>query len=388
MFTFHVIGLPHTQVVKEENKCAYTTKVLRFCNMMKSLGHDVYLYGGGDKTDADCTQFISCISSQEQEKYFGQVDTDKDFYPIEWDSNLPYWKIMNHTAIAEISKRIKKTDFICLIGGDCQKVVADAFPINTSVEFGVGYKGVFSKFRVFESYSFMHYVYGLKNIDNGLNYDIVIPNYYDVNEFPFSDKREDYFLFIGRLVGRKGANIAVQACEKYGAKLIMAGQGVIERNGQMFKSNELSIDKEHVTHIGSVDIQKRGELMSKARAVFVQTQYIGPFEGVHIESNLCGVPVITTDWGVFCETVKNGYNGFRTRTMGEILYSMDQCDKMDIDHRKKIQNWAVDNFSLDRVKMQYQYYFEQLMDLWSQGYYSNWSEGIKNNRYSEYARRK
>ena len=97
---------------------------------------------------------------------------------------------------------------------------------------------------------------------------------------------------------------------------------------------------------------------------------------------LMGTPVITTDWGVFTETVTNGFNGFRTRTMGEIQYAMKEVDKLD---RKAIREWAHKNFTLDRVKMQYQYYLEQLYTRWDEnGWYSSWDNGIKNNRYSNY----
>ena len=43
---FHVVSLPHTNTTKDFANCAYTEKVRRFCNMMKGLGHTVYLYAG------------------------------------------------------------------------------------------------------------------------------------------------------------------------------------------------------------------------------------------------------------------------------------------------------------------------------------------------------
>lgn len=42
----------------------------------------------------------------------------------------------------------------------------------------------------------MHNVYGEKGIIDGQYYDAVIPNYFDPDDFPYSEKKEDYFLYI------------------------------------------------------------------------------------------------------------------------------------------------------------------------------------------------
>src|SRR5258707_6271109 len=107
---------------------------------------------------------------------------------------------MNQRAVHERKLRLHPKDFICVLGGDCQKPIADAIPTNMVVEYGIGYKGTFSKYRVFESYAWMHHIYGRQREDNGGNHSVcdeVIPNYFDPKDFKLS-KKEDYFLFVGR----------------------------------------------------------------------------------------------------------------------------------------------------------------------------------------------
>ena len=365
-FRFHIVSLPHTQTTKEYLPCAYTQKVIKFAKMMKSLGHEVFIYGSED-TDAPCDELVTCITKEEQKQYFGHNDWRKEFFDIEWDSTKPYWQIMNSRAIIEITKRVQKKDFICLIGGYCQKPIADAFPDHMTVEFGIGYKGVFSKYKVFESYAWMHYVYGLQAFDNGQNYDCVIPNYFEVEDFPFSKEKEDYFVYLGRMITRKGPHIAAEATGRIGAKLIMAGQGVkIEEDGSIV-SPELTLKGDHIKHIGTVDVKQRGELLSKAKGLIVQTQYIGPFEGVAVEAMLCGTPIITTDWGCFVEYNIDGVTGYRCRTLAEVISALKNVDKLD---PQTIRDYAVKNFSLERVAELYQAYFEQLYELWGKGWYS------------------
>ena len=364
--TFHVVSLPHTQTTKEYLPCAYTQKVINFCRMMKSLGHKVYLYASEDN-DAPCDELVTCITKEQQRSMLKANDWKKDFFAIDWDSKLPYWATMNNTAILKMREKLKPRDFICLIGGNCQQPIAQAYPDHQTVEFGIGYTGVFSAHKVFESYAWMHHVYGLQKNGNGNSYDTVIPNYFDPADFPFSAEKEDYFLFIGRLITRKGPHVASEVCRRLGYKLKMAGQGVTSMDNGKIVAPEITIDSHNVEHVGTVDVKQRGELMSKARAVFVQTQYIGPFEGVHVEAMMCGTPVITSDWGVFTETVKDGVHGYKTRTLGEAMWAAQNVDKLDY---AAIRKYAIEQFSIDTVRYRYQDYFKQLMSLWGEGWYS------------------
>ena len=256
---FHVISLPHTQTTKEYVNCAYTEKVRRFCIMMKNLGHTVYLYASEDN-EAPCDELITCITKEQQQEALA----GKHFTEAEFNNELPHWQIFNGTAIKELGKRLEQKDFICLIGGSAQKPIADAFPAHMSVEFGVGYGGVFAKYRVFESYAWMHSIYaGWKNptTADGQFYDAVIPGYLEPEMFPMGDGQGDYYLFIGRLIDRKGYRIAQEVCQHLGKRLILAGPGEQSGYGEF---------------VGSVDPEQRAKLMGGAIATFAPTLYVEP----------------------------------------------------------------------------------------------------------------
>jgi glycosyltransferase involved in cell wall biosynthesis len=286
---------------------------------------------------------------------------------------------MNTNTIGAISKRLQSKDFICIIGGTCQKEIADAFSDNISVEYGIGYEGIFSNFCIFESYAWMHYIYGKAGIANGRYFDSVIPNYYDTSDFPLCENKKDYFLYIGRVTQRKGLTVANDLCKKIGKKLVVVGQGA-EVQGDKLVGDHVTLDCDF-EYLGVVtDPVEKARIIGEAQAVLVNTQYVGPFEGVHVEAALCGTPVITTDWGVFPETVVQGVTGFRTRTLGEAVWAANNVDKLD---PKTIHEYAVANFSTDRVRHQYQAYFEQLETLYDDGWYADWNNGIsKHNRYN------
>jgi glycosyltransferase involved in cell wall biosynthesis len=320
-------------------------------------GHEVFLYGG-EKNEAPCTEHIVCVSETNRAEHVG----DKHFTSASFDYNLPFWRSANSKMAEEIAKRAQKTDFICVIGGIAQKQIADALPHMITVEFGVGYGGTFSKYRVFESYAWMHTVYGAQcggdpHRADGNWWDVVIPGYLDPAMFPFSAEKDDYFLFVGRLVERKGFRIAADVCFDLGARLIVAGQGTPPVGCE---------------YVGIVGPEERGRLMSRAKAVFVPTLYLEPFGNVNVEAQACGTPVITSDWGAFPETVVHGSTGFRCRTFGEFKRAAESVHLLD---PHQIRDRAVTLYSLDTIGRKYQAYFERLMTLWGDGWYEGRSFG-------------
>jgi len=344
---FHVLSLPHTKTTTAYSWCAYTEKVRKFATMLTRLGHDVYLYAA-DENEAECTELVDCA-----EPYTPDPLDVPDF-----TATNPLFKRFNRRAIKAIACRILPKDFICLIGGNTQQPIARAFQENMSVEFGVGYSGVFSDYKVFESYAWMHTVYGALAKDPhsavGNFYDTVIPSCFEIDQFPYSCPT-DYYLFIGRVTSQKGYWLASEVCERIGKRLVIAGPG---------RPTDIPPNCEYLGVVGPRD---RGTLMSHALATFVPTTYIEPFGNVHAESLMCGTPVITTDWGVFTETVVNGINGFRCRTFRQFCDAAAAAPSLD---RYAIRLAAHSRFSTDVVGPMYECYYENLLTLWGDGFYA------------------
>lgn len=398
-YRFHVLSLPHTQTTKEYVACAYTQKALNFANMMTSLGHEVILYAS-EENDADVAELVTIASKKDQEKWFGSFDFHKKFFPITWAGDEPHWTESNTNAINEIEKRIQPKDFICVIAGWCQQPVARAFPNHIAVEYGIGYTGVFSDFKVFESYAHMHWVYGNLKTDDGTFFDSVIPNYFDPSDFSINREPDvlyegktvkvinnpsDYYVWMGRLIQRKGPEIAIEATRRLGSKLIMAGQGVNKQtvgpNGTTLYGDDIVLTGHHIEHIGHVNVEERAKLLAGAKAVFMPTTYLEPFGGVSIEALMSGTPVIATDFGAFTETIPHGVAGYRFRTIGEATQfaSDEMLAKLN---NQEIREYAISNFSLDRVRYLYQDYFDQLNTLWEEGFYS--TAKTSSDRYTRY----
>ena len=76
--------------------------------------------------------------------------------------------------------------------------------------------------------------------------------------------------------------------------------------------------------------------------------------------------MITTDWGAFTETVLPNVTGYRCRTMDHFEYAARNIDKIDPASCRK---WAM-NYSLSNVSGMYEEYFQMLLNLRGEGFYT------------------
>lgn len=361
-YRFHIPALPHTKTNRDYMHCAYSQKILKFCQMMTSLGHEVFHYGAeGSQIDGE---HITVITDKEQQFYFGP-HKPQELYNCDWTGTAPYWPLINLRTVTEIKKRMQPTDFLCITMGLLQKPISDRLPL-LAVETGIGYTGTYCKNRAFESYAIMHQIWGVEGGYNpdGKFYDAVIPNYFDLNDFQYQPNKEDYFLCVGRLIKRKGFTIAADVCRVLGARLLIAGQGAKSIEGKRIICSDNTV-LDDVEYLGAVGPAQRAELMGKAKALFAPTIYIGPFEGVNVEAQLCGTPVISTDWGCFAETIEQGKTGFRCRSFQDFVKAAQNVGSLDTQY---IRDRAVSKYSMDVVKYEFQRYFDQLYDLHGDGW--------------------
>lgn len=362
MSRLHVISMPHTETTSAFSHCAYTQKVVKFCDMMTAGGYEVILYAG-EENEAACKEHVPLVTKEEQLEWFG-ADHNKRMLTMTWNPYTDHhWLEFNKRAIAAIRERRcgPCKDTLCLIMGVSHKPIADEFPEMLPTEFGIGYEGVFSDLRVFESYAWMHYLYGRqagldpKTPVNGRFFEAVIPNYFNANDFATAPK-EDYLLFIGRLIKRKGLDIAGLIAERAGLPLVVAGAGASHWEEGYLKGIDVEV-RGDVHYVGAVNPEQRSKLMGGARALLAPTIYIGPFEGVSVEGMLCGTPAITTDFGAFTETVETGVTGYRFHTLGEAVDLLE--DAYDLEP-EAIRARAIERFSLEAIFPKYDEFFHRI----------------------------
>lgn len=366
-FRFHIPAYVHLPCSEEYVACAFTQKIVKLSKMLLSSGHEVYIYGA-EGSDVPCTEFIQTHTLDDIRKEWGDGDNRFDI-GYDWHNSgfrhdfnkekTPTTQKFYFKCIEEIAKRKKDDDFLLIMQGQYHKPIYQFLKMYLTCEPGIGYRGSDEKnFRAFESAYMQNFTYGSFHPfgdENGSYYDRIIPNYFDTHDFTYGEKPKDYYLYIGRMIQRKGVMTAVKATEAIGAKLILVGQ----------RDAEIDVDNlpSHCEFLGFADKKKRKELLAGAIATFVPTIYLEAFAGTHIESMLSGTPPITTNFGVFPGTIPdnlNGVVGFRCNTLQDFVDAAIKAKDID---RKKVREYGL-RFSMDNVMSEFQKWFEDLMNLY------------------------
>ncbi len=348
----HLPGLLHTDTLSVVwDHCAFTTKIRHLATMLQSQGHDVIVYGS-EHTDLPLTsgsEHVVCITDAMRDSWFGGP-WPRDKVMDRWDVTSPCWDESNAAIIKEMTPRVEPGDLIALPIGSVHSDIARAFPDNISFESGVGYEGSWLPHRVFESHAWMHHTYGRQGINDGRYYDTVIPNAVDPGSFTFSSTPDDYILFLGRHIARKGLEVVREVAKHH--RVITAGQ-----DGPL----------PGVEYAGTVRGADRANLIANARVLLAPTQYIEPWGGVVVEAQISGIPVIASPWGGFTENIEEGFTGYLPHSLGGILTAISDCDWLN---RADIRDHAISRYSLTAIAPLYSAYLDHLATLHSAGWYA------------------
>jgi glycosyltransferase involved in cell wall biosynthesis len=331
--------------------------------MLKMIGRDVTVYWGGSH-NSQPVPYVQCLSDAQQIGFFGEFDP-KVLPVIEWDTRLPYWQEFDKNCIAAIRNRLQPGDRIALVGGSIHQHFIAQFPDTMFLEPGVGYEGIVKDgtFACYESYAWMHNRYGAYGIGDGRAFDAVIANAVDPADFEMGDD-QGYALFVGRLIQRKGPNVAGEIVRALDMPLKVAGAGMASYtpNKQIVGTDGVTIDG-NVEYVGAVAAEERKKLYAGASVMLVPTLYIGPWEGVHAEAMMSGVQVVAPDYGVFTETVAPE---FRYRTLGEAV----RATELAITNRgPHLREWAIETYSMEACAKMYSEWLTRLDLLPTPGWY-------------------
>lgn len=186
----------------------------------------------------------------------------------------------------------------------------------------------------------------------------VVHNGVDTEEFVFSEKNSDNYIWIGRLVEGKGCLDAIKAAKLARVKLKIAGsvrtKDEIEYFDKFIKP-ELDVNITYIGHVG----RKERIKFYQAKALLFSPKWNEAFGLTMIEAMSCGTPVIAYNSGAVKEIIINNETGLISkaddvREMAKMINKIELINKSQyLMLRRNCRKHIEKNFSIQRMVNEY-----------------------------------
>jgi glycosyltransferase involved in cell wall biosynthesis len=146
-----------------------------------------------------------------------------------------------------------------------------------------------------------------------------------------AEKRENQFIFVGRLDKLKGVHILFEAWKKMGQtapKLLVCGTGPMEEWCKEFiANNNVNIELK-----GFVSNDEARRLVGISKALILPSQWYEGFPMSIVEAFSVGTPVITSEGGNTGMVVVNEITGYKFKacSIEELIYAVKNIEATDI----------------------------------------------------------
>jgi len=190
----------------------------------------------------------------------------------------------------------------------------------------------------------------------GRNSKVIYPPV-NVDQFKPETKKEDYYLFAGRLINAyKKVDIVIKAFNTLGKKLIVVGDGDDMRKLK-------SIAGDNIKFTGWLDRRELGKIMSKAKALILPS--VEDFGIVSVESQACGTPVIAYRKGGATETVIEGKTGlfFDNQTYEDIVEAVNRFENQKFHFDANFMRENANRFSKKRFQKEFKNFLSSTVDI-------------------------
>ncbi|HEX6870189.1 MAG TPA: glycosyltransferase family 4 protein [Micromonosporaceae bacterium] len=198
-----------------------------------------------------------------------------------------------------------------------------------------------------------------------LPYTHMVHHGIDVERYPFRAVKDDYVVFIGRMVSAKGLHRAIGAAREAGLRLKAVGVSLgFDEEERYFTERIaplLADDVELVRH--EVGFDEKVELLSRARAMLFPIDWPEPFGLIVPEAMACGTPVLASRCSATPELIDDGRTGFIVdlagyestggRLLREQISGLDPAD---------CRRWVQQRFGIDRMVEGYERVYQAVLN--------------------------
>lgn len=213
---------------------------------------------------------------------------------------------------------------------------------------------------VYKKYNSNNFYVSISNSDRSPELDYIATVYNGINskEFTFNPNPKDYLLFFGRIHPEKGAWESIQIAKSANRKLIISG--LIQDEAYFEEKVKPFINNTDIIYVGNSGPKERDILLGEAAALLHPISFDEPFGLSVAEAMLCGTPIVAFRRGSMPELIEHTKTGFLVKSVEEAVESLNKIDSID---RKHCHEWALTNFSLEKMVDAYFDVYKQIIQI-------------------------
>lgn len=177
----------------------------------------------------------------------------------------------------------------------------------------------------------------------------VVYNAVDLDEIPFNDRPEDFFMIVGRMTPGKGIAEAIRIAKKAQVNLLIVGHVTkhLPWSEEYFlKEIKPQIDGDRIRYIERLAYHDILQTMGRAKGFLFPLQWDEPFGMVVIEAMAAGTPVLAYRRGSMPELIKNGETGYLLDSEEEMVAMTRRVETLD---RARCRSWVEEHFSVQQM---------------------------------------
>jgi glycosyltransferase involved in cell wall biosynthesis len=189
----------------------------------------------------------------------------------------------------------------------------------------------------------------------------VVYNGVDVDQVPFRQHPEDFFIVVGRMTPGKGIAEAIRIARKAKIRLVIVGHVTshLPWSEEYFKKEvQPYLDGDNIRHIDRLPNLQLLRLMGRARGLLFPLQWDEPFGMVVVEAMATGTPVLAYRRGAMPELIRHEDTGFLLETETEMVAALGSIGMIQ---RGRCREWVRSEFSVERMVDGYEELYEEVV---------------------------
>ena len=169
--------------------------------------------------------------------------------------------------------------------------------------------------------------------------------------------KRNFVLALGRICPEKGFHLALDAAERAGVPLLIAGQAFPYPSHQAYFAEQIRprLGRE-ARFLGPVGFSRKRRLLSAAHCLLVPSLVAETGSLVAMEALACGTPVVAFPAGALAEIVEPGVTGFLVKDAQEMAEAIAAAGTIDPERCREA---ARARFSLGRMVERYLAVYER-----------------------------